>query len=209
MKITVFGSTGRTGQQVVQQALEAGHKVVAFARTPSKLALQNPHLTIVAGDIKDVAAVNKAIAGSDAVISVLGPTSNQVEYAVSNGTQHIIAAMQAHGVKRLIVSAGAGVGDPNDAPKLFDRLIVSALKIASKNVYADMVKTVGIVKASDRDWTIARVPMLTDGEKTGQLKVGFVGKGTRSRITRADMAGFMLKQLKDDTYLRQAPVVSN
>jgi putative NADH-flavin reductase len=209
MKITVFGSIGRTGQQVVQQALEAGHEVVAFARTPSKLALQNPRLTIVAGDIKDVAAVNKAITGAEAVISVLGPTSNQVEYAVSNGTQHIIAAMQTHGVKRLIISAGAGVGDPNDAPKLFDRLIVRALKIASKHVYEDMVKTVVIVKASDRDWTIVRVPMLTDGEQTGRVKVGFVGKGTGARITRADMADFMLKQLKDDTYLKRAPVVSN
>lgn len=209
MRITLFGSTGRTGQQVVQQALEAGYEVVAFARTPSKLGLQDPRLTIVPGDIQDATAVEKAVMGAEAIISVLGPTSNQAESVVSRGTQNIIAAMQKHGVKRLIVSAGAGVSDPHDAPKLLDKVIVRLLKLTSKNVYEDMVKTVGIVQASDRDWTVVRVPMLTDEAKTGHVKVGFVGKGTSSRITRADMAGFMLKQLKDNTYLKQAPVVSN
>jgi putative NADH-flavin reductase len=209
MKITIFGATGKTGALVVEQALAAGHTVHALARTPSKLAIANERLTIIQGDIGNAAQVAQAVQGADAVISVLGPTSNAPDFQVSHGTANILAAMQAQGVRRLIVSAGAGVRDPHDTPKLFDKAIVALLQVVSKNVYADMQRVVETVRASDRDWTIVRVPMLTDGAKTGTVRVGYVGKGIGTRITRADLAAFMLEQLQDNTYLRQAPAISN
>lgn len=209
MKLAIFGGTGRTGRHLVEQALAAGHEVSLLARTPSKLSSQHPRLTVHVGDVQDAEAVFKTIAGTEAVISVLGPTSNQPGQPVSNGTRNILAAMQAQSVKRLIVSAGAGVGDPNDAPKLFNKLINLLLKTVSRHVYEDMVNVVAIVRNSDRAWTVVRVPMLTDGAKTGQVRVGWVGKGMGPRITRADMADFMLKQLTDQTFVRHAPAISN
>jgi putative NADH-flavin reductase len=209
LKLAIFGATGRTGQHLVEQALAAAHEIVVLARTPAKLASIGARLTVIQGDVQDLAKVEQVVSGTDAVISLLGPTSNQASFEVSKGVQNILTAMSKHNVKRLIISAGAGVGDPNDAPKLFHSAINLLLKLLSANVYKDMKGVVEIVRASDRDWTIVRVPMLTDGPKTYNIKIGYVGKGMGPRITRADMATFMLKQLADDTYLHKAPAISN
>jgi putative NADH-flavin reductase len=209
MKLAIFGGTGRTGQHLINQALEAGHEVTALARTPSKLGIQHPNLRIVQGDVQQLESVMETIAGADAVLSVLGPTANTPDYAISKGTRHILDAMQAHSIRRLIISAGAGVPDPNDEPKLFHRLISLLLHVASKHVVADMTQAAEMVRRSDCDWTIVRVPMLTDEPKSGAVRVGWVGKGTGPRLARADMAAFMLMQLENETYLRQAPVISS
>ncbi|MBE2236630.1 MAG: SDR family oxidoreductase [Caldilineaceae bacterium] len=209
MKIAVFGASGRTGRHVVEQALAAGHEVVAFARTPSRLGVEHMHLTVVQGDVQDKAQVNQAVAGVDAVISTLGPTENKPDYQVTAGTENIIAAMYAHGVRRLVISAGAGVGDPNDAPKFMNHVVNLLLKLVARHVYEDMKRVVELVRASNLDWVIVRVPMLTDDAPTGVVQVGYVGKGMGMRISRADMAEFMLRQVSDDAYLHKAPAISN
>jgi putative NADH-flavin reductase len=149
------------------------------------------------------------VEGSDAVLSVLGPTSNEPVYEVSKGMANLLAILQEHCVRRLIQSVGAGVGDPGDRPGLFDKLIKVALKTVSRHVYEDMVGVAEIIRASDLDWTLVRVPMLTDDPPAGDVKVGYLGKGVGPRLSRADLAAFMLRQAEEDTYLRQAPVISN
>ncbi|MFW6069356.1 MAG: NAD(P)-dependent oxidoreductase [Chloroflexota bacterium] len=209
MKLTIFGATGRTGQHLVEQALARGHQVTAFTRSPQKLAAYRDRLHIVQGDVQDSGAVKRAVAGADAVISVLGPTQNTPDYQITRGTGHILDAMKKHGVRRLVISAGAGVGDPQDEPKLFNKLINVLLKLVSRHVYEDMKRTVDTVRSSDVDWTVVRVPMLTDGPAKGHVKTGYVGKGMGPRITRADMASFMLDQVESDAYLHKAPAISN
>lgn len=209
MKLAIFGGTGRTGQYLVTHALEAGHNVIALARTPSKLVIDDDRLTIVHGDVTDRQKVEETLADSDAVISVLGPTRNKPDYMVSQGMQHIVAVMESHGIKRLVVSAGAGVADPNDKPKLINKLFGFLVRMFSRYVYEDMVRTVEVVRKSDLDWTIVRVPMLTDDPATGNVKVTYVGEGMGSRLSRSDLATFMLEQVKDHTYLHQAPAISN
>jgi putative NADH-flavin reductase len=208
MKLAVFGGTGKTGQHVIQQALDAGHQVTALARTPSKLNIQHPSLSIIQGDVQNANCVAETIAGADAVISVLGPTSNKPEFAVSKGVDHILSAMRAHNIQRLIISTGAGVRDPNDKPKPVDRFFGLVLRVLSKNVVADMNEAIKKVRSNDLEWTVVRAPMLTDQPATGQLKVGYVGD-ISPRLSRADMAAFMLRQLENDTYVRKAPAISN
>lgn len=209
MKITIFGATGKTGRRLVAQALEEGHEVTAFTRTPSKLEAEHDRLSVVQGDVQEPERVAAAVAGADAVLSVLGPTSNEPPYEVSAGMRNILAAMEKHGVRRLVQSVGAGVRDPKDEPGLFDRLITVALKLFSRHVYEDMKRTADVIRASDVDWTLVRVPMLTDDPATGEVEVGYLGKGVGVRVSRADMAAFILEQVDDDTYLRQAPVISS
>lgn len=208
MRITIFGATGRTGRQLVEQALAAGHEVVAFVRTPSKLSIDDDRLSIVQDDIQDAKAVEEAVAGADAVLSVLGPTSNEPVYEVSRGMENILAAMQEQGVSRLVQSVGAGVGDPSDQPGLFDRAIKVLLKLMSRYVYEDMVRVNDQIRASDLDWTLVRVPMLTDDPPGSDLRIGYLGQGVGPRVSRSDLAAFMLKQADDDAYLHQAPVIS-
>ncbi|MFP4324132.1 MAG: NAD(P)-dependent oxidoreductase [Anaerolineales bacterium] len=208
MKLAIFGGTGKTGQHLVKQALNAGHAVTALARTPSKLALNNDKLHVVQGDILDANCVAETIQGVDAVLSVLGPSDNKPTFTISQGMDHILAAMQQHGVQRLIISAGAGVRDPQDKPGMIDKVASIALNILSKNVAADMKQVVEKVRASDTQWTIVRVPMLTDKPAQGTLKVGYVGDIT-PQISREDMAQFMLDQVANETYIRKAPAISN
>lgn len=209
MKITVFGGTGKTGKHVVEQALAAGHEVSLLARSPGKISIQNPRLHVIQGDIQDPAQVLEAVNGADAVISALGPTTNKPLLEVSKGMTNILAAMRQKGVKRLIVTAGAGVRDPLDQPKLIDNAIVLALKLLNGNVYEDMRQAVEQVKASELDWTIVRAPMLTDDPATGKVRAGGVGKDIGTRLSRADFAAFLLQQVSDLTWSRKAPAVSN
>ncbi|NIV29720.1 MAG: NAD(P)H-binding protein, partial [Anaerolineae bacterium] len=137
MKLAIFGATGRTGKILVAQALETGYEVVAFARKPSNLGIEHARLSVVQGDVQDAESVASAISGADAVLSVLGPTSNEPTYEVSKGLANILATMEQHDVRRLVQSVGAGVGDPNDKPGLFDKFIKVVLKLASRHVYED------------------------------------------------------------------------
>lgn len=208
MKVAIFGGTGKTGQHLVQQALGLGHEVVVLARTPSNFTIQHPKLTVLQGDIVDAARVEATILGADAVVSVLGPRSNKPEFIISKGTEHILNAMKQHNVRRIIISAGAGVRDPHDKPNFIDHFFGFLLNLLSKNAVEDMKQVVDKVRNSDRDWFVIRVPMLTDQAAQATLKIGYVGDIT-PRLSRADMAAFMLKQLDDDTYLRKAPAISN
>jgi putative NADH-flavin reductase len=210
MKLAIFGATGKTGQPLVEQALNAGYEVVAFARTPTKLSTQNrPALSIVHGDILDAGKVSEAVAGVDAVISVLGPTPKQPEFAVSKGTQNILAAMQKQGVRRLVISAGAGVRDPLDQPKFIDHIFGFLLHTVSRHAVEDMTRAVQLVRDSDRDWTVVRVPRLNDSPPTGKIRIGYLGSDVGVQLSRADMADFILKQVNDQTFLCKAPVISN
>jgi putative NADH-flavin reductase len=209
MKIALFGASGRTGQHVLAQALGVGHDVTVLVRDPSRVNRQDRHLKIIKGNIQDAAQLKEAVSGAQAVISVLGPTQNKPAYEISTGTENIIAAMKNLGVRRLIVSTGAGVTDPNDTPGPFNQLMNFLVQAFSRFIYKDMVEVASKIRASNLDWTIVRVPMLTDEPHTGKIRVGYVGRGIGMRIGRGDMADFILQQLTDDTYLQRAPAISN
>lgn len=209
MNIAVFGGTGRTGTHVVQQALAAGHQVTALARSPGKLSIQHEALAVQQGDAADPAAVSAAIAGADAVISVLGPTKGQAPGTITRATGNILAAMRQHGVKRLVMSAGAGVGDPQDEPTLISRVMGFLLKLTAREVYEDMLQAVEAVRASDLGWTIVRVPMLHEGPGSGGVRSGYLGGDVGARLSRAAMAAFMLEQIDSDQYVHEAPVISD
>jgi putative NADH-flavin reductase len=209
MQLTVFGATGKTGRHLVEQALARGHTVTALVRNPDKLARKHERLKLIQGDVRDAAKVSEAVAGADAVISVLGPTSNKPELAISQGIDNILAAMRQHGVRRLIQSAGAGVRDPKDTPTLVHAFFGGLVRVLSPNVFKDMEQVVEKVRHSDLDWTVVRVPMLTEDPATGRVREGYVGKAIGPRLSRADMADYLLRQLESQTYLRQAPAISN
>jgi putative NADH-flavin reductase len=209
MKLAIFGATGRTGRPLVQQALEAGHSVVALVRTPEKMSLQNEKLTLIAGDAMNAADVEKAVQGTDAVISVLGQSKNSPRDLQTVSIQNIVAAMQKYDVKRLISLTGAGVDAPEDRPGPSNHLIKFALKTLSGHVLKDGEQHAEVIKSSGLDWTIVRGPMLTEGPHTGTYRVGWVGVNTGTRVSRADLADFMLKHLTDTTYVGKLPMISN
>jgi putative NADH-flavin reductase len=120
MKVVVFGASGGTGRHIVDQALEAGYEVTAFVRSPEKLGIEYGNLTVFQGDVMDAESVERAIADQDAVLSALGPTRPPVSDMMVNAATNIVAAMDKHGVRRIVSTTGGGVRDPQDQPKFFD-----------------------------------------------------------------------------------------
>lgn len=208
MKISVFGASGRTGKPLVEQALAAGHEVTAFVRDPAKLGLSHARLQLVKGDIGDAAAVEAAIRGQDAVLITLGRAKGGRKDIMEAGAKAILPAMQKLGVRRLVTLTGAGVAQPGDAPKAFDRVMGVLLRTFAKEVLEDSKRHVELVRQSGLDWTVVRVPVLSDGPRTGKYRVGMVGTDSGARIARADVADFMLKAVSDPSYIGKSPVVS-
>ena len=201
MKLIIFGATGGTGRQCVDQALAQGHQVTAFVRQPAALTVQHPDLTIIQGDITDQDAVQRAIPGHDVVISALGTRGGPA--VLPEGTRNILEAMASHGVRRSLWVSSFGAGDSlQQMGWLSQTLIVKGLlrqAIQEKNAQEQ------IILASGGDWIIARPGGLTDGPLTGTYRVTGPGdKVGRPSISRADVADFMLKNLTDDRYVRKA-----
>jgi uncharacterized protein YbjT (DUF2867 family) len=212
MKLTIFGATGATGKQLIKQALAAGNPVVAYARDPSKIEASHELLTLVQGELTDTAVIEGATSGADAVISVLGPRPGENIHSkpLTNGMQNILAAMQRTNVRRLIISSTPSASDPKDLPDFKFKVLVTLIKTLMRPAYEEIVNVARLVRASDTDWTIVRVSMLNNNPALGTIRAGYLGrKQVGTTIARADLAAFMLVQVQDPTYLRQALVISN
>ncbi len=206
MRLLIFGSTGSIGRQLVKQALEQGHIVTAFVRDATKVNIKHNNLQIAQGDVMDPEAVRKAVQGHEAVLCSLG--AGRKGTVRSEGTRNIINAMEQAGIRRFICQSSLGVGDSRGNLSIFWKYIMFGLLL--RPAYADHASQENYVRQSHLDWTIVRPGAFTDGERTGQYRHGFsnTDKTTKLKISRADVADFMLKQLTDDTYLHKAPGLS-
>jgi putative NADH-flavin reductase len=207
MKLTIFGATGGTGRQLVEQSLAAGHEVTALARTPAKLGLTHPKLTVVQGDVLNPAQVANAVAGANAVLSALGTSTDSPDGVLSNGVQHIIGAMNAHGVKRIVAVSSLGVGDSKDQIPLAFKLLIQTMPLLKKSLH-ELEQMETFLKQSNLDWIVVRPGGLTNDPPTGNYQFGLDRKIRPGRISRGDVAAFMLKQLTDDTFVRKTPAVT-
>ena len=209
MKIAIFGATGKVGRHLVDQALDRGDEVTVFVRDASRLtAHRRERLEVVQGDVLVPEDVERAVAGKGAVVSALGHTKTSPKDVLTEGAKNIVAAMNEQGVRRLASLTGAGVRDPKDEPKLVDRVIGTLLKLLQRDLLGDSIRQARVIKESDLEWVIVRAPVLIEGKKKGEYRVSYVGKESGTRLSRADVADFMLKQTTDDTYLHRAPVIS-
>jgi putative NADH-flavin reductase len=217
MKIIVFGATGGIGRLLVRYALDEGHAVTAFVRNPTALdreGLANrTGLRIVQGDLLDPASVADAIDGQRAVFSALGPRSLKAEGAIlARALPHILAGMHRHLVDRIIVAGAAGSLEfsgkyQTPLANLFFRLLKGTLL---RHPMRDQAAQERILAASDLDYTIVRPPRLTDGPRTGAYHVVPDGLPSSSRrISRADVAEFMLAQINDPRFHRQGVYIAD
>ena len=207
-RVLIVGATGGTGRQLVAQALERGYAVTALVRDPSRLRVDHPRLTLVQGDVLDDASVEAAMRGQEAVLSALGhkrffhPTR-----ILSEGTRNILRAMETNGVRRFVCETALGIGDSGWRMGLYYTLFIIPLILPF--YFWDKTRQERMIAGSHVEWVIVRPGVLTNGDKRGRFQRG---RGVGSllwtvRISRADVAAFMLDQLESDTYLRAAPGV--
>ncbi|MGB3542120.1 NAD(P)-dependent oxidoreductase [Rubrivirga sp.] len=209
MRIALFGGTGRTGRPFLDQALQAGHDVVASVRTPSKLGgLSHDRLTVLEGDVLDAAHVASVLEGADAVVLTLGPTKGGPKSMMTRAAQNVISAMKRHGVQRVVTETGAGVGDPKDPGGFGPKLMSTIMGLVAKDLLTDSVGHVDAFRDSGLEWTAVRAPRLTEGAQTGDVKVGYFSMGPGHSVSRADVAAVMLRLATSDEYAGQAPHVT-
>ena len=205
MKLAVFGASGASGRQIVEQGLETGHEVTAFVRNPAAITTKHPELKVVRGDALDAASVSQAIAGQDAVLSAIGVNRRSTVTVCADSTRNIISGMKEHGVRRFICLSAYGASETKDTA-----LYSKVLRFFIGKRVEDKDRQEELLRASDLDWVSMRPPLLTNGARKGRYRVGFdIPIKLFSSVSRADVAEFMLKQLTDDTYLRQAPTITN
>lgn len=210
MNITIFGSTGPLGIELIKQALSAGHKVVAYARSADKLIdLKHEQLSVVIGNLSNRSEIERAVTGADAVISALGPKGKAAANELSYGVETIIQSMKKTGGKRLIALSTGSVRDPQDRFDLKYSMLVAMIRTTVNSAYKEIIRSGELVRSSGLDWTLVRVGFLNNGEAL-PLKVGYYGHGIVGvKISRASIAAFMLEQATSEKYVKQSPAISN
>lgn len=209
MNVAVFGGTGATGRLVIAKALERGYGVVAYTRDASRVPAADHRLRTVVGELDDERAISSAVEGSDAVISVLGPGARESGLIVATGTANIVAAMRLHKVRRLVAIATPSYRDPRDGSDPLIRLAVFVIRTFLPVAYRNVVRLAEVVVASELDWTLARIPLLSNRRSTGVARVGYVGEAGigLTRTSRETLAEFLVTQVTDETLVHEAPVV--
>jgi len=209
--VLVLGATGRTGQQVVAQALQLGHTVTAFVRDPTRLntgSFSPERLRLVTGDMNgDTSRLETAMQGQHVVVSTLG-AGNSFSSAglIERSMRRIIQQMDAKGVRRLVMTSAFGVGDTYRdvplVPRIFMRLLL-------RDIYRDKLAGEDRLRASALDWTLVCPTGLADGPATGRYRVGErLALRGMPRIARADVAAFLLAQVDDLTFLHKQVLIS-
>jgi putative NADH-flavin reductase len=209
MNILIVGATRGIGRQLLEQALTAGHAVAALVRNPQTLATQHDQLRILKGDILDSNSVELAMAGQEAVCCTIGVKVPWIQVTVfSEGTKNLLQAMKKTGVKRLVCVTGIGAGDSKGHGGFFyDSIFLPTLL---RTIYADKDRQESLIKASNVDWTIVRPGFLTNGPLTEKYRALTNLTGvTADKISRADVAHFMLNELQSKHYLRQTPLLTS
>lgn len=207
MQITVVGASGRTGEPLVERALAAGHDVTAFVRSRDRLEVDDhDRLTVVEGDAYAGEGVETAVAGADAVVSVLGQGDGSPSDLLTVAGDNVTAAMAAAGVDRFVTLVGAGVRTDGESVSLTGRAMGTLLKLLAREVLEDAAEHVRRVTGTDLRWTVVRAPRLTDAEPTGEYVAGDVSLGFAS-VARGDVAQMLLDTVTDDEYVRELPKV--
>lgn len=208
MKLTIFGSTGPTGQELVKQGLTKEYAVSTLVRRP--LDNTDTRLTVVQGDLFDTETVKRVIRDSDAVLSVLGASpklfGQKTTPIYSKSAAVLVKVMTELGVKRLIFCTSAGVEDDPGEIWLYKHILKPLVLQPS---YDDMKLGEQRIAQSDLDWTIVRPARLTNGALTTRFRVSkrFRPEGGTA-ISRADLASFMLNQVSSTEWVHQTPTLA-
>lgn len=212
MKIVLWGASGLTGREILNQALNDGHEVKAVARNPEQIEVENTNLTVVRGDVLNPQSVQETVAGGEVVISALGSGASFAKARkpttlYSEGFSNIVAAMRKHNIRRFIALLSVGtVPDPNEA--FIHKHVIRPL---IRGTYDDMRRAENVLAdCNDIDWIIIRPLRLMSTPQTGKYRTATDTLPPGGvEISRADVAEFMLKQMCTDEHLQSYVTIAH
>ena len=202
MRVLVLGASGKTGAEVVRQGMAAGHEMTAFVRDPNRLKAGSPQLAVKVGDARNLADLARALEGQEAVISTLG-SNKAADALIGKSTEALLEAAVNTGLRRVVMLSVARNYKPTPFIRLMARIMAGV--VADRWAGEDSLKNSGL------DWTIVYAAKLTDGPKTGRIRIIGAGEIVTFRITvsRADVAEFLLARLTDNEAVGKAFVVTS
>lgn len=205
MRLTVFGATGGVGQEIVKQALEAGHQVTAVVRDPARFTVTGPGLTVFPADLAQPESLRAAVRDRDAVLSGLGARTRADAGIAAKLTRSVLTAMEAEGTRRLLVVSAAPLAATPAGESLLDRAVTKVVGAVFRDIYVDLTAMEAELSRSATDWTSVRPPRLLDRPLTGSYRKVVGGNPVSSRtIARADVAHAMLALIDQPETVKQA-----
>ena len=211
-RLTVIGATARSGREIIAQALDQGYQITGLARSPEKLDISHPKLTLVKGDVRDLASLEAALTGDEVVICMVGfPTPQDPTQEIGPVdlytvmADNLIQAMENRGNTRLLIASSTGVETrvTGDEPTGSDPS--SMWKWNARFLYGDMAEMEDMIRASGLDYVIFRPGFMQEEPARHDLKVNVTGDTPSGRtITYPDFAEFVLAQTQSNEYLGQA-----
>ena len=207
MKILVIGATGKTGAAVVELAVGAGHDVTAFVHDAGAYLREDVH--VAEGDALNPDQVASALVGQEAVIDTLGGSTPYAPTTLETDAARIlIAAMNQHGVRRLLVVSALGAGNSRaNTSFVYEHLLMPTFL---RGVLPDKAGMEAEVSSSDLDWTLVRAALLTDDEPSGSIRTYDADDGNIAhKIARGDLAAFLIRELPRNTFSRKAVSIAN
>ena len=213
MKVTIFGATGFSGQAILADSIKQGHEVTILVRDTSKVQIKHQNLTIVEGNVLNPQTVASVLHHQEAVIQCLGVSGKgdgKPTTFISDATKIIVDEMQNQKIKRLIAMSNVGAGNSIAfQPWFFTKIILPYFMKWLKVIIEDKNRMEPIIMNSNLDWTIVRCPNIVDKPAKGRCNATLDGKGLKLSITLSDLSKFMVDQLKQTVFIKQAPSVSN
>jgi putative NADH-flavin reductase len=211
MKVLVLGGNGAVGQLAIAELLQANHQVTALVRNASTMPRKHPRLTIEQGDPTNPDALEPLFPGQNAVLSTLGVRKNKKTTVRTGVARNLLAGMKKFAIRKLVWLDAAGVGSSKGfierSSFLFGRILMPYFL---NHMYDDAALADGLIERSGCDWVIVRPMSFTNGPKTGKISVVTDMNSNvklRLRMSRADVASFLVEQLVADHYVRQMPII--
>ncbi len=211
MKIAIFGASGGTGLLLTSRCLAAGHHVTALLRSPDTFPLRDK-VNVVYGNAFDMQRVRETVEGADVVLSALGARSLKREDVLERAVPLIVSAMQQTGVRRIIVLGSAGaLPDSLAKQPAWRRWIVQniAYKTLLKWPIASQISQYATLSTSNLDWTMVMPPMLSNARARGTYRIdGEALPRNGNRVSRADVADFMMQQINNPQWIRKGVYIT-
>lgn len=212
MRVTVFGADNDIGRKVVEELIWRGYEARVFVSDPAAVpSIWGARVQVVGGQLTDPVAVAAAVARAEAVVNALDPRLDDPGAHLREGTVHVVAAMQDHGVHRYVGLGSPAVGlCPKERPTPVVTAHRALLRTLHPRVHGQMRHMMATVTGTELDWTIVRFLRHTPGRGHGLKYVGYFGHDAlRSSAAAGDIAAFAVTQLLDARHITNAPAVSN
>ena len=213
MKVVIFGATGFSGKAILDKTLKQGYEVTILVRDKTKIKINHENLTVIEGNVMNTKTIALLLSNKDAVIQCLGiggKGDGKPNSFVSDATKLIVEEMEKQGCRRLIALSNVGAGNSIAfQPWFFTKVILPYFMKWLQVIIDDKNRMEPIIMNSKLDWTIVRCPNIVDKIAQGNSNATLDGKGLKLSVTLGDMATFVVNQLSDTTFSRQAPSISN